>query len=111
MDSLRAQILSLIRRLPEFSECDQAAPVTVVVSCDDARLRLRIDPAKLGATHTDLPAVEQAVLRVCTSQPMTAKRIAGLAGYSLSRTRDAITRLTSMAPPLLIRVGGGVRLP
>jgi len=109
--TLREQILALVRRLPEFAECDPAAPVTAVFRCDDALLRLHIDPTKLGASHTDLPAVEQAVLRVCTQVPQTAKRVAGLTGYSLSRVRDAITRLTGLTPPLLIRVAGGVRLP
>lgn len=109
--TLREQFLALARRLPEFAECDPAEVLVVVLRCDGVKLRLRIDPATMGAAHTDLSPCEQAVLRACTVEPKTVKRLAREAGYSVGRTGEAVTRLTSLNPPLLIRVHGGVRLP
>jgi hypothetical protein len=107
--SLRARLVALAELLPPLGS--SAEPLTIIVRRGAARLRFEFKPEELAAGHTDLSAIEQAVLKVATKTPQTAKTIARLAGYSLSRVRDAITRLTSLDPPLLIRTAQGLRLP
>lgn len=53
--------------------------------------------------------IERAVYEATTSQPQTTRRLTVRSGYSESRVREAVGRLTSCDPPLLMRSRGGVR--
>lgn len=75
---------------------------------------LQLLPAEPPAEPTaeDLPGwlndIERDVYRAATNIPQTTKRLRHLVGRSESRTREAVARLTSCDPPLLIRVRNGV---
>ncbi|MDE2097204.1 MAG: hypothetical protein KGL39_08150 [Patescibacteria group bacterium] len=109
--ALRAQLLALADLLPALG--NDADALTIIISRGGARLRFEFTPEELSAANGNngLSAIEQAVLKAATRTPQTAKTLARLSGYSLSRVRDAITRLTGLDPPLLIRTPQGLRLP
>lgn len=104
--TLREKLLAIARSLPEFAECDPAKTVTVVFRCDGTRLRLRIDPARIGASHTDLSPMEQDLLRVATNTPQSPKALARLAGKTMgSHVSKALTALCRKG--LLVRLPDG----
>lgn len=63
---------------------------------------------------TNLPSwlidIERAVYEAATNTPQSVQRLATRAGYSVSRVREAVARLTGCEPPLLMRTRGGVKL-
>jgi len=56
-----------------------------------------------------LTELERCVYEAATDRAVPAVTLARLAGYSVSRTRDAVARMTSCNPPLLMRGANGVR--
>ncbi len=108
--TLREQLLAIARQLQPFAEVDPSLPVTVVFRCADAILEIKIDPAAVGAAHSDLPAMEQDLLRVATSAPQAAKTLARLAGKKMgSHVSAALTSLCRKG--LLLRTPDGYSRP
>lgn len=66
-----------------------------------------------AASTAELPSwlteLERCVYEATTDKEQSAVALARRAGYSVSRTRDAVARMTTCNPPLLMRSSRGVR--
>lgn len=116
--TLREQLLAVIRQIPAFAECDPDALVEITIRCEDAKLKLAIDPTRTGtdsdregtASHTDLTQMEQDLLAVATATPQAAKTLARRAGKTMgSHVSTALTSLCRLR--LLVRTPDGYCLP
>lgn len=92
-------------RVPNSPSPPQAQPTIPIVSPPTSASSHAADDALPGW----LIDIERAVYEAATSSPQSVARLATLAGYSVSRVREAVARLVGCEPPLLVRVRGGIK--